>query len=259
MNVFKYFAFLFSLSVFSQNTISIVQHTKTPLQADALIEIDNFNTSYFLRNNTLIKINESENYSYSNVQLNEITSANVFNPLKINVFYKAFNSALILDNRLAEILKIDFNLIKPFRAVTHISTGNDNTIWIYNENTLQIELFDYKSNKSRIVTLPNEGDILDLESNFNFCWLLTTEYIYVYNYAGSLIDKYPNEEYTNIEEKNGNLFLLKDDQLLFKPKNSSKIEALEIPKLLINQFLVTNETLYIYTDEMLHKFQLKIN
>jgi len=27
--------------------------------------------------------------------------------------------------------------------------------------------------------------------------------------------------------------------------------------LLINQFLVTNETLYIYADEMLHQFQLK--
>ena len=259
MNVLKYFIFLFSISALSQNKPSIVHHTKTPLNSDRLIEIDNFNTSYILRENMLIKINESEDYSYSNVQLNEITSVNAFNPLKINVFYKAFNSAIILDNRLAEIIKIDFNVIDPFRSVTHISTGNDNTIWLYNQNTQQIELFDYKSNKSRIVTLPNEGDALDLESNFNFCWLLTTEYIYVYNYAGSLIDKFPNEGYTDIEEKNGNLFFVNVDQLLFRPKNSSKIEALEIPKLLINHFLVTNETLYIYTDEMLHKFQLKIN
>jgi outer membrane lipoprotein-sorting protein len=160
---------------------------------------------------------------------------------------------------LAEITKIDFNTLSPFRAVTHVSTGNDNTVWIYNENSQQVELFDYKANKSRIFTLPNEGEVLDLQSNFNYCWLLTSKFIYVYNYVGSLINRIPNNGYTKMDENRGDLFLLKENQLYFKLNNSSEIKPLEIPKLLINQFFVTNETLYIYNEEVLHKFQLKIN
>ena len=41
------------------------------------------------------------------------------------------------------------------------------------------------------------------------------------------------------------------------PKNNSEIIPITHPNLLINQFLVTNETLYIYNDEKLRRYQLK--
>ncbi len=259
MTFIKYILFLFSLTVFSQNTITTTLLNQTTLDVDILVHIDNFKTSFTVNKNVLSKTNDNNKYSYSNIQLNQITSANAFNPLKINVFYKDFNSAIILDNRLAEITKIDFNTLNPFRVVTHISTGNDTTIWLFNQNTLQIELFDYKTNKSRITSLPIDSDIIDLKSNFNFCWALTKQYIYRFNYVGSMIEKIVNDGYTKMEEDNGNIYLLKENTLYFKSKNNSNIEEIKLPKLLINQFFVTNETLYIYTDGILQQFQLKTN
>ena len=51
----------------------------------------------------------------------------------------------LLDNRLAELATIDFNSINPLRTVSHISYGNDTTFWLFDSNTLQLELFDYNT------------------------------------------------------------------------------------------------------------------
>ena len=51
------------------------------------------------------------------------TSADAFNPLKVNLFYKDFNTIAILDNRLAEVFKVDFNSQQPLRLITHVSTA----------------------------------------------------------------------------------------------------------------------------------------
>lgn len=245
--------------VSSQNTITTTFKKKSELKASSLVEIDNHKTIYVIQNDALIKMDGSNQYTYSNIQFGPMSSVDAFNSLKINVFYSDFNSLIILDNRLAEIIKVDFNLIQPFRLASYVSIGNDNTVWLFNQNTQQLELFDYKSRRTRITTLPVNTDVLDLKSNFNFSWLLTEAYCYKYNYFGSLIEKFPNDGYTKIDENNGNIILLKDNQLFYRAKNSTIIEPLNHDELLIKQFLVTDETLYIYDGEFLHHYQLKTN
>lgn len=241
----------------AQNSISAQLLKKQTLNIDQLIQVDNFGAVYYIEDNILYKNQGNKSINYSNVQFGKITSAVIFNPLKIHLFYQDFNSIVILDNRLAELTKVDFNALKKFRTVTHIAAANDNAIWLFNQITQQLELFDYLEKKTKVTTLPISSDILDLTSNYNHCWLLTQNYLYTYNYTGSIINKIPNEGYTQVEENNGSVYLLKNNKLFFKAKNSDIITAVNHPELLINQFLVTNETLYIYADEMLHQFQLK--
>ena len=73
-----------------------------------------------------------------------------------------------------------------------------------------------------------------------------------------MISKIENSGFTEITKSNGHLVLKKEDMLYFKHKKSDKIIPINLPKLLINQFLLTNETLYIYDLNLLHKYQLKI-
>ncbi|MFD2822118.1 hypothetical protein ACFS5M_00450 [Lacinutrix iliipiscaria] len=258
MKNYLYLFLFLSSSVFCQHTFEVVLIEQTNPKIQSIVDIDDFGIYYFIQDHVFYKKDASKTTNYSNVQLGEMTSANAFNPLKINVFYKDFNTAIILDNRLAEIFKIDFNTVKPYKSVSHISTGNDNAIWIFNQDTRQLELYDYKSNKTRATTLPAQTNILDLKSNFNFCWLLTESYLYKYNYFGSLTLKIKNEGFTAIEEDNGNLILKKENELFYLKKGEDSIAKITTPELLINQFLLTNETLYIYSNETLSKFQLKI-
>ena len=118
--------------MFGQNQITTILIKSTPFEYQSLVRIDEFGTKYFYKNNTFFANGALGNLEYTNIQLGNITTANAFNPLKINLFYDDFNTVILLDNRLAEIQKIDFNLITPFRDISHTSSANDNDLWIFN-------------------------------------------------------------------------------------------------------------------------------
>ncbi len=259
MQIVKYILVFITLSTWSQSSIKASFITKTNLNVGHLVQIDNYGSLYQVTNGELNIKKKETILTYANLQLGEINSVNAFNPLKINVFYKDFNSIVILDNRLAEITKVNFNEIQPFRIISHVSTGGDNTVWLFNETTRQLELFDYLTHKTRVTTLPIDGNILALESNYNYSWLLTDQFIYTYNYFGSLLSKNKNPGYTSIKASGNELFFLKENSLFYKANNSGKHLSIELPELLIKQFLVTDETLYIYDGKFLYRYQLITN
>ncbi|MCB0463016.1 MAG: hypothetical protein KDC81_09975 [Flavobacteriaceae bacterium] len=260
MRYIIYICFFISTAIYGQESVNAVLLNSSDLKVDRVIDIDNFETLYYIQDNTIYKQKkDGTSINYSNYQLGEITTANTFNPLKINLFYQDFNLVVILDNRLAEIFKIDFKTIQPYKNVSHVSTGFDNTLWVFNADFQNLELYDYKTNKTRFAAIPVQSLVLDLESDYNYCWLLTEKYLYQYNYFGSMISKIENTGFTQLSKSNGHLILKKGNSLYFKHKNKEDFTPINLPKLLINQFLLTNETLYIYDFEKLHKYQLKIN
>lgn len=246
--------FISSLSA-GQNTIEGWLVKETPLDAQTFTSIDNFNNLYFINHETFYKKTPNTLLNYANVQMGNITSSNTFNPLKINLFYSSFNTVVILDNRLASIFKIDFNTLEPYREVSHVSTGYDNTLWIFNQTTQQLELFDYKTKQTKVATMPIQSEVLALASNYNYCWLLTKNNLYTYNYRGSLISKTPNNGYTALAISNQEVVLKSNSQLYYL-KNNALIKV-QLPEMLIKQFYVTNQTLYIYDGKLLREFQLK--
>jgi hypothetical protein len=258
MKSLKYILFILSLSVFGQESIEATFIKNIPFEYQTPIGIDNFGYTYAIDYSTFYKKDTNNSLTYSNIQLGNITSANSFNTLKINLFFKNFNTAIILDNRLAEIYKIDFNSRQPYKNVSHISTGYDNTLWVFNQENQELELYDYKANTTRATTMPVQSNVLDIKSNYNYCWLLTQNYLYTYNYFGSLISKLKNEGFTEIAEDNENLVIKSGNKLYFLGKDAKHLIPITLPELLINRFLLTNETLYIYDGETLHQFQLKI-
>ena len=222
--------------------------------------IDKFETVFHSsENQTFFKTTVDTTITYANFQLGQISNVNTFNPLKINLFYQDFNTVIILDNRLAEIQRIDFNTVQPYRNVTFMSTGYDNTIWIYNQDLQILELYDYRTNTSRIKTVPIIDEILDIKSDYNNCYLLTDKYLYVYSYFGNLETKHPNTGFNKMAFSEANLVLQGEEQYFFYIKKRNEILPIENLNLLINDFLVTNETLYLYRDNLLYRYQLNTN
>lgn len=258
MKCLLYLFFCFSLFGFTQEPIKAELKETTNIEAETLFGVDTFGTLYYSdKGGSFYKKTTDTIISYANFQLGKITSANTFNPLKINLFYQDFNTVIVLDNRLAEITKIDFNTIADYKNVSLVSTGYDNTIWIFNQDLQRLELYDYLNNKTRIKTVPIQSEVIALKSDYNYCYLLTETFIYVYNYSGSLLRKIPNTDFKEMAFSKANLVLKSENQLFLLPKNSEELKSIQGLDLLINQFLVTNETLYIYDDEKLRRYQLK--
>jgi hypothetical protein len=259
MKTLFYFFLWVSFSIKAQNAISTTRIKESPIVADAIIGIDNFGTVFFTKTNTIYKKNLEKTISYNNLQLGALTSANSFNPLKINLFYQELNTLIILDNRLAEIFKIDFNSIANYKNVSHVTTGFDNTVWLFNQDDQILEVFDYKKQKTIARTLrPIDSSILDITSNYNYCYVLTPKKLLVYNYFGSLVRTLENTGFETIEEDNETLYLKKGNTLaLIKPKDNT-FSPINLGDILITQFFVTNETLYIYNNKSLQELQINI-
>lgn len=252
-----YLLLFVSATLYSQDSLKAVLIEKTPLKVQSIVGTDNFDAKYYIDNNIFHKKDDNQTINFSAVQLGEIASADIYNPLKMVLFYRDFNTVIILDNRLADIFKFDFNRLQPFRNVTHVSVGFDNTIWIFNLDIQQLQLFDYKSNQVRVSALPVQSNVVDMASNYNYAWLMTENYIYKYSYFGSMLYKIKNDGFTAIEEHNDDVVLQKGNLLYFLNDKTEKIVPIILPELLIKQFFVTGETLYIYDSEILYKFQLK--
>lgn len=242
----------------AQQTITARYSGDLAVTAEHVWGIDKFETLYYSsKDQTFLKAATDTTITYANFQLGKIASANTFNPLKINLFYKDFNTAIILDNRLAEIQRIDFNILQPYRNVTFVSTGNDNNLWLYNQDLQILELFDYRTNSTRIKTVPISDEIVDIKSDYNHCYLLTDQFLYIYTYFGNLESKFPNKGYEKMAFSESTLVLKSEEQYYFYSRNANKIIPIQGVDLLINQFLVTNETLYLYRDNILYRYQLK--
>ena len=254
-----YVLMLFNCWLYGQKSLSTRFIQSTPYSWDYFAGMDQFESLYYLKSNALLKQNGETLQSFSDLNKGEISSVSTFNPLKLVVFHKDFNSITLLDNRLAELVSVHFNALSPLRTVSHISYGNDSTIWLFDTNTLQLELFDYNSADIRVRTVPLQSEILALDSDYIYCWVLLENELHCYNYMGSLISKLPNIGFTDLKLWNGILFLKKKNKLFYKPINNDVILALDLPKILLKQFFVTNETLYIYDEEFLHHYQLLNN
>lgn len=258
MRTLCFFFLIFGQFTFCQIESRLMIKDSFKLKAVKLHGIDGYGNLYYTsKNNSFTKKTNKDQLTYSNFQLGELTSANPFNPLKINVFYRDFNTVILLDNRLAEIVRLDFNQIQPFRNLSHVSTGYDSTLWIFNQDTQQLELFDYSTLKTKLKTIPVQSQVLDLKSDYNYCYILTEKFLYVYNYFGSLVNKIENKGYEELNFSKGMLLLRNNNDLYIFDKSLNLIKPLKIPNLLIKQFLVTDETLYIYDDENLRRYQLK--
>lgn len=261
MKYLSYFFVFISFSVVSQEAIEAVLIDKTELKVDKLVSVNSFGSTFYVLENVLFEKNKNSkvDIGYSNFQLGSIATVDAFNPLKINLFYKDFNTVIVLDNRLAEIFKIDFNTTTPYKSVSYVATGYDNTIWAFNQDTQQLELFDYKTKTTKAKTLPVKSEVLDLKSNYNYCWLLTKKYLYVFNYFGTLIEKIKNNGYDALAEANEKLILKKNNDLFFWNSTTKLLTPIQLPNLTPDTFFATNETLYIYSDKILYQYHLKTN
>jgi len=219
--------------------------------------IDNLNNIYSIKNNELIKSSDTKNYYYKNSLYSTITSIDFQNSLKIKLFYEDSNSLIVLDNKLSEISKINFNIISPNKIISKFSASNDNNIWVYNELNSKIELYNYINNTFRIVNSEISGEVISLKSNYKYCWVLTDSHIYKFNYFGSLITKITVNNIEQIESFNDFLIFKRNNELFYFDQDLLLENKLKLENLLIKDFFVINQSLYIYDSEHFIKYQIQ--
>jgi len=75
-------------------------------------------------------------HQFSTVKFGPVHSIDASNPQKILVFYKSFNTIIILDNTMSEIAKIDLQFSDL--ELEAVCASNQNDIWAYNASNAEL-------------------------------------------------------------------------------------------------------------------------
>lgn len=259
MKLFYCFLFLIATTtVVAQDVIETTLIAKKELEADSFVSVDSFGNTYFIKDNVLHKESKDQkSWVYQNIQLGSITAVDILNPLKITVFYSDFNTAIILDNTLNEVKKIDFNTIIDFKNALFVTTAHEKNLWLFDTNTQQLEVFNYRNEKTIMHTQPIPETIVDMQSNYNYCYVLTPTSVLTFNIYGSLLSEFPVDTMEAIAMHNQNYILHKQNKLYFF--NNQVLQPIKLPlkKIDIKQFSLQNDIMYIYDGMTLFQFQFK--
>ncbi len=247
------FILFFPIIAWSQE-ISFVE--KTDLDANFFVGYDSYKDLFYVKDQVLYKKTKDDLYNFKDFQLGEIYSVDIVNPMNIAVYYQDFNTVVLLDNKLTEIERINFNNISEFTNTSQVSVAANNSLWLFNIDLQQLELYNYRSKNKTVVSLPINGEVLSIASNFNYCFVLTEEKIRAYNIYGSLIVEIENEGFQKIVQLNENLIVLKDNELYYIDKKTRETTKIKSPEISIKDLQLTQEFLYIYDENQVQKFTL---
>jgi hypothetical protein len=228
------------------------------LDADVFVGLDNYNSLYYIKDQVLYKDDHQTLYNFNELQLGDISSVDIINPLNILVFYSDLNTVVLLDNHLNEIERINFNMSSEFTNVSHAGIAGKNQLWLFNIDTQQMELYNYRSQRKIVVSQPVDGKIISMTSDFNYCNLLTEDHLLSFDIYGSLLSKYPMDGFEKMTFHKKNAITLKENELFFIPESFKLGKKIFSPDFNIKDLQLKQDFLYIYDGKQLHTFSLKL-
>lgn len=228
----------------------------TNLDATQFIGIDSYKNTYFIKDRVLHKAGHDGSFVYNDFQLGSISIVDIINPLKIVLFYEDMNTVVFLDNKLSEIERINFNNLTDYINISAATNAGNNRLWIFNINSQQLELYNYRANTKTTVSQPFAGKVISQASNFNYCYTLTENKLRAFNVYGSLLSEIEAKGFTKIVQHEKTVIGLKGNELFFISENSIKPIKIPVYENPIKELQLTKDFLYIYDGKKLHEFSI---
>lgn len=202
-----------------------------------IVSVDNFGNLFVVTlKNEVLKFNAQGKFlwNYTNNNFGDITQLDVTDPLRVILFYVAFQQIIVLNNNLSEISKYSFNQ-NPEVQVTLVSSANNNGFWAYDQINRELK----KLSNSFLDDL-RSGNIyqrngFDMKADF----MITDEqHVYVHDEKEGIriFDNYGNFIKTAVVnapngfEVNGDeIYFFNEDKLMSYNYFSFQLKELKLP------------------------------
>jgi hypothetical protein len=225
-----------SLFLFSQKTSAQEYQLIAKIDTVAKIaSVDNFGNLFLVTpQNEVLKFNAKGKFlwNYTNKTFGEISQLDVTDPLRVILYYAAFQQIVVLNNNLSEISKYSFNQ-NPEQQVTLISSANNNGFWVYDQINRELKkLSNYFIDDLKSGNIYQRNGF-DMKANF---MLSDEQYVYINDeqFGIRIFDSYGNFIKTaaiNVKkefEVNGAEIYFFDDQKLMN-YNYLTFQMKEVP------------------------------
>lgn len=241
-----------------QELISTTKQNSIKIECDVFLGFDNQQNNYSIKNNILIKNSETITYQYNNLGLGKITRVDFQNPLQIVVFYKNFNTVVLLDNQLNEIKKIDFNLFPIPLNLEAVALSSQNQIWIYDSISSKIGLYNVNTDTFKWISTMLENPILHYESDYtHFYWTDINLNLYRISIYGTIekLGILPKFEAIQLTKSN-NLIYQIEHQLYYYDLTSKSSSKIAIDEKIISKFFFRDGILSIFTQNEITNYKI---
>lgn len=257
----SFLTILYCCVTFGQNQkITPIKTDTFALEADAFIGFDSFNNYFYTKNNVLFKKAESGLLQYQNLSLGKITKIDILNPLKVVVFYEAFNSVIILDNQLNEIQKVEFSKLETPVVASAVGVSGQNKLWVFDILNQQIGLYDLNANTFKNLRIPIKDGVMYYQTDFNyFQWIDKQNQWNTCTIYGRIFSNGTVESNSNLQllETNKMLFS-QNNKLYLRDRNIDKCYEIEIVEKSFKNFYYKDQILSIFTDQGITNYKITI-
>ena len=241
-----------------QELISSTKQNSIKIECDIFLGFDNQQNKYSIKNNILIKNSETITYQYNNLGLGKITRVDFQNPLQIVVFYKNFNTVVLLDNQLNEIKKIDFNLKSTPVTLEAVALSSQNQIWIYDSISSKIGLYNVNTYAFKWISTMLENPISYYESDYtHFYWTDVNLSLYRISIYGTIEKLVILPKFEAIQlTKSNNLIYQIEHQLYYYDLTSKSSSKIAIDEKIISKFFFRDGILSIFTQNEITNYKI---
>lgn len=248
--------YLFSTSVlFSQEVLKPTFIDSFEIKADNFIGRDIYNNFYFIKNNTLIKKQNHTFTEYQNIALGKLEHIDLSNPLLLVLFYKDFNTIVILDHQMNETQKIsgnDFGLVFDV-----VGLARQNNLWFFDSVSQKFGLYNLKENTFKFISTYFPTKFKQWNSTYNdFEWIDNNDDFLSINFFGKITNLKKVDDFEKIKIVNQNDFLAKQGESIYFITTKKKYEIKTEQKSFKN-FCFKDGILSIFTTDKV--FNYKIN
>lgn len=239
--------------------------TDTEAAVDGYAGRDPFGWYYTMAQNEFRKQKDGRMVRYKAVSLGAIARADLQNPLQVVLFYKKFNTAVLLDNQLNETARFNFNELQlkdsqlPVVAEA-VGLASQNRLWVYDINSQQVGLFDPAPRTFKTLTPPFNETLRDYASDYNyFYWTDETNSLYAVNVFGkvSFLGELPQYEHMQLVNA-GQVLLLKHGGLYLYTLKSKQLQNIDVNQKSIANFYYTAQILTIFTGTHIIEYNITL-
>lgn len=257
------------LAASAQETLPVQFLSETVAGPDRYAGTDAFGWEYTLHNNEFRKSKDGRVLKYKALQLGEIERADLQNPLQIVLFYRKFNTVVLLDNQLNETARINFSDIPQQRRqqpqqqpiiAEAAGLASQNRLWLYDVNTQQIGLYDLSGHSFKAIMPPFNKPIKDYYSDYNyFYWVDADNNFFMVSLFGKVSSPGSVPPYEQIRIVSGKQLLLKTENGLYLfSTGSGSLVKIDIVEKSFDSFYYNGQILSIFTGTNITNYKITL-
>ena len=239
--------------------VKFLSNTKIPPQR--YIGTDAFGWEYTIADNEFRKAKDGKILKYKNVGLGEIYRADLQSPLQLVLFYRRFNTVVLLDNQLNQTAIINFSELPVGVIAEAVGLASQNRLWLYDVTTQQIGLYDPVRNNFRSLTPPFNDGIKYYQSDYNyFYWIDNTGKCFELNLFGKVrpLGTLPAFDAAQFITP-AMLLYTKDNSLYLYNLATNEQKHIDITEKSFSSFYYASQILSIFTESEIIKYNIPLN